>query len=305
MQKNYKKTDAEYKYIAEQLKSLKKMNSANPIKAVKFKDFHEHIYDDYGYCRVCTEEFPIQKVSMRNATYYAAKDDVPIRKRPYSPERTIDSIDKGEAVTVINSGKNAKGNLWYELKDKTWVYSENVSETKPKTTPAKTASKGKFTIKDLVGINDYSILYVRTAEEAEKLFVNAFGKPTSKESFDGPYNGCSVNYDFDFGWGFYASSDFDDPIGRRPHYNMSIDSPSFDGPRGLRVGDTAEKVTATFGKADDTTRDESGKIQRMDYNESFGDWTKGEDNWGATIYFFFDNGRISLIDMNVTGDLSN
>lgn len=86
-----------------------------------------HKYDDYGFCS-CGAEYPIKLTSM-NATYYAVKADVPIRKRPYSPV-TIDSrLSQGETVTVVAKGNNSKNNLWYKLSDGSWVYSENVKES--------------------------------------------------------------------------------------------------------------------------------------------------------------------------------
>ena len=99
-----------------------------------------HAYNDRGYCTIGGEEYPISLQSMTDTTYQAINDNTPIRWRPYKPEPIIDRLSKDTAVTVVASGKNAKGNLWYKLDNGTWVYSENVKK------PGKPSAPKGFTI---------------------------------------------------------------------------------------------------------------------------------------------------------------
>ncbi len=87
-------------------------------------------YNNYGKCKNCGEEYPMSVSPMSATTYQAVKDDVPVRNRPYSPESIIKSLSKGTKVTVVASGKNSAGNLWYKLNDGTWVYSGNLEKVK-------------------------------------------------------------------------------------------------------------------------------------------------------------------------------
>ncbi len=66
--------------------------------------------------------------SMTATTYTTVKDDVPVRNRPYSPEKIIKKLPKGTKVTVVASGTNSAGNLWYKLKDGTWIFSGNLKK---------------------------------------------------------------------------------------------------------------------------------------------------------------------------------
>ena len=88
-----------------------------------------HSYNKSGYCSKCNQEYPISLNSMTATTYEAVKNDVPVRNRPYSPEKIIKYLSKGAKVTVVASGKNSIGNLWYKLSDNTWVYSENLTKS--------------------------------------------------------------------------------------------------------------------------------------------------------------------------------
>lgn len=105
----------------------------------------DHRYDSRGYCSKCGQEYVMNLACLISpTTYEAVKDDVPVRNRPYAPDNIIKSLSKGARVTVVESGKNAAGNLWYKLDDDTWVYSENLTAVKiedpeaDKTTPAPT-----------------------------------------------------------------------------------------------------------------------------------------------------------------------
>ena len=100
-------------------------------------------YDSYGKCKSCGEEYDMTIKSMSATTYQAVKNDVPVRNRPYSPEKITKYLSKGTKVTVVASGKNSAGNLWYKLKDGSWVYSKNLEKVAtptptPKPTPTPT-----------------------------------------------------------------------------------------------------------------------------------------------------------------------
>ena len=108
-------------------------------------------YDSYGKCKSCGKVYDMKIASMTATTYQAVKDGVPVRNRPYSAEKTIKTLSKGAKVTVVASGKNSAGNLWYKLKDGTWVYSANLTKVTATTqsttpTPKKTVADGTYTI---------------------------------------------------------------------------------------------------------------------------------------------------------------
>lgn len=86
-----------------------------------------HSYGDTGYCTKCKQEFPISLTPV-NAVYKTVKKDVPVRNRPYAPEKSVATLAKGAKVTVVASGNNSQGNLWYKLSDNTWVFSGNVEK---------------------------------------------------------------------------------------------------------------------------------------------------------------------------------
>lgn len=96
--------------------------------------YNEHVkkclhakYSDKGYCTACGTEYAL-KLTELSATYVTTKDNVPIRKRPYAPNTVIKRLSGGTKLSVIASAKNSVGNLWYQLSDKTWVYSGNVKK---------------------------------------------------------------------------------------------------------------------------------------------------------------------------------
>jgi len=95
----------------------------------------KHTYDDKGYCTVGGEEYPISLQKMPETTYQVINDNTPVRWRPYESEPIFRKLSKGTGVTVVESGKNAKGNLWYKLNDGTWVYSENVKKSSKPSKP--------------------------------------------------------------------------------------------------------------------------------------------------------------------------
>ena len=88
-------------------------------------------YDDYGVCKLCRKEYgqtvlyPLT-IKTLNVCMRAAKDNVPVRDQPYSPYKTVYSVNKGDVLNIVCSAKNAKGNLWYLLDDNRWIYSGNV-----------------------------------------------------------------------------------------------------------------------------------------------------------------------------------
>lgn len=105
-----------------------------PVKEDDTPKLCDHSYDSSGYCSKCGQEYPISTSSMSATTYETVKGDVPVRNRPYAPDTIIKSLSKGTKVTVVASGKNSVGNLWYKLDDGTWVYSENLAAVKIKDT---------------------------------------------------------------------------------------------------------------------------------------------------------------------------
>ncbi len=98
-----------------------------------------HSYNNRGYCNKCGKEYAISLSSM-NATYEAVKNDVPVRNRPYSPDSIIKYLSKGTKVTVVASGKNSVGNLWYKLNNGTWIYSENLTRSSGSTSSGSSSS---------------------------------------------------------------------------------------------------------------------------------------------------------------------
>lgn len=92
----------------------------------------KHKYNDRGYCKNCNVEYSISTSSLKG-TYQAVKDDVPVRNRPYAPEKITKWLSKGTKVNVIASGKNSEGNLWYKLDNGSWIYSKNLEKAKTDT----------------------------------------------------------------------------------------------------------------------------------------------------------------------------
>ena len=89
-----------------------------------------HDYNSSGYCKNCGAEYYISLTEM-SARYYAVKDDVPLRARPYAPDTILRYLRKNETVSVVGRGYNSVGNLWYKLSDGNWVFSDNVAPAEP------------------------------------------------------------------------------------------------------------------------------------------------------------------------------
>lgn len=131
-----------------------------------------HSYNDRGYCSKCGLEYSISLTTMSGTTYQTTKDNVPVRRRPYSPEKITKYLSKGTRVTVIASGKNSVGNLWYMLNDGSWIYSGNLTKAASQTVASSTlninltqyptsTTKGKsFGLRGTVSSN-YKITSVR------------------------------------------------------------------------------------------------------------------------------------------------
>lgn len=106
-------------------------------------------YDSSGYCTVatCRAEFPINLTTISATTYYAVKDDVPVRARPYAPDTILESLKKDAAITVVGSGKNSAGNLWYKLSDGNWIFSDNLTDEKPAVVPSQSNAPSASSVK--------------------------------------------------------------------------------------------------------------------------------------------------------------
>ena len=106
--------------------------TGNDYKNLKFYTLKKetkckkHTYDDKGYCENCGAEYKISLTKISNKAMYTTKNNVPVRNRPYSAEKTIKKLSKNTKVIVVASGKNSYGNTWYKLKDGTWIYAENL-----------------------------------------------------------------------------------------------------------------------------------------------------------------------------------
>jgi hypothetical protein len=89
-----------------------------------------HTFNNNGYCSraSCSAEFPIILTSL-NTIMYVINNNDPVRSRPYQENNNIvRRLSRGTAVTVIGSGRNSVGNLWYKLSCGNWIYSGNVSQ---------------------------------------------------------------------------------------------------------------------------------------------------------------------------------
>jgi len=95
----------------------------------------QHIYDNYGKCLHCGQEFVVDAVEV-NGIYIIQRDAVWTYTKPYRPPeepsayRTEVQLEKGAPVKVLKSAVNAVGNAWYQISNETetWIWSE---ETKP------------------------------------------------------------------------------------------------------------------------------------------------------------------------------
>ncbi len=113
-----------------------------------------HSYNSVGHCGKCGQVYPMPVTSLPAKTYEAVKNDVPVRNRPYAPEKIIRSLSKGERVSVVASGKNSQGNLWYKLDNGTWVYSKNLTESKQSADCSNGHTKGAYQFCEAVHPHD-------------------------------------------------------------------------------------------------------------------------------------------------------
>jgi len=104
----------------------------------------QHTYNDKGYCKNCGEEYKISLKKLSDKTMYTIKNDVPVRNRPYKAEKTIKKLPKNEKVIVVAYGKNSYENIWYKLKDGTWIYSDNLKENKSKSESLSDVAKAEI-----------------------------------------------------------------------------------------------------------------------------------------------------------------
>lgn len=107
-----------------------------------------HTYSSSGYCTKCGKEYPIV-ITPLSGKYSPTKDNVPVRARPYAADTILKNLSKKDTVTVIGSGLNSVGNLWYKISDGNWIFSDNLtavaSPTVTLTPPRATASQASNT----------------------------------------------------------------------------------------------------------------------------------------------------------------
>ena len=95
-----------------------------------------HTYDNSGYCTKSEAVYPIS-ITEIVGTFFAVKNDVPVRTRPYQSGSIARTLKKDEFVSAsgmgYNSvgnlmGYNSVGNLWYKLSgtEERWVFSDNL-----------------------------------------------------------------------------------------------------------------------------------------------------------------------------------
>jgi len=88
-------------------------------------------YDSKGYCKLCPKEYGLKmmyplSVTLVGGNFRVLKDNVPVRKYPYSPFASVYTVNKGDVVKVVGTAKNAKKNLWCLLEDGNWIFFGNV-----------------------------------------------------------------------------------------------------------------------------------------------------------------------------------
>jgi len=69
-----------------------------------------------------------------NKTWYAVRDNVPVRQTPYDDGAIVGTLLTGEGITVTGNVVNSKNNLWYRVNyngQLRWVFSERLTETNP------------------------------------------------------------------------------------------------------------------------------------------------------------------------------
>lgn len=78
-------------------------------------------------CTVCGHIYEPWKIDV-GATFYAVKNNVPVRDTYYSNCGSVVSrMDQNESVYITKYFYNSLGNLWYETSNNTFIYSENLS----------------------------------------------------------------------------------------------------------------------------------------------------------------------------------
>ena len=65
--------------------------------------------------------------TMTATTYYAVKNDVPIRRNPFDTDPIINRLSQNASVTVVAKTTNSSGNVWYKTISDTWIFSGNLS----------------------------------------------------------------------------------------------------------------------------------------------------------------------------------
>lgn len=95
-----------------------------------------HKYTSAGgdYCTVCGYKFE-PKITPLDTVVYATSDNVPIRNNYYAQNSEVTgTLKKNDNVRVKGSLVNSVGRTWYVIADGVYVYSENVTTTKPNVT---------------------------------------------------------------------------------------------------------------------------------------------------------------------------
>jgi len=115
---------------------------------------HEHSYKS-GYCAPCDTFQPWSTTAISPMVVVAKADKTVIREAPYSSAKSVGELKKGEQIVIVQQGKNAFKNVWYQLMDGSWIFSDNVKTTKGGTVKA----SSKLTI------DNYHLTVVNYANE--------------------------------------------------------------------------------------------------------------------------------------------
>jgi len=68
--------------------------------------------------------------SMTATTFYANKNDVPVRRNPFDTDPITSRLSRNTAVTVNGKTTNSSGNVWYRTTNNTWIFSGNLSTSR-------------------------------------------------------------------------------------------------------------------------------------------------------------------------------
>jgi len=162
-----------------------------------WKKCSHNFKNNYGICKNCKGEYPLTVKSTADTVYEVNnKNGTATYKRPYSKSsEKVKTFKNKTLMLIVGSAKNANDELWYKLKDGTWIKG---SEVKKKTTyntidslPHTYALSMINAIKDYEYTGAYDIKTISGVQ-----YIYWYGKNTfylKKDAFTGKANNTQLS----------------------------------------------------------------------------------------------------------------